>query len=93
MKIGFLKDVDGYRAPIHPESIVKYTIDIHLEKDMFDYLNYLEPKNVKYISKLDELDIVACVENIDEKTVKNLKKGAVLIGIFDFDKIEEIKNI
>ena len=93
MKIGFIKDVDGYRAPIHPESIDKYTIDIHLEKDMFDYLNYLEPKNVKYISKLDELDIVACVENIDEKTVKNLKKGAVLIGIFDFDKIEEIKNL
>ena len=51
MKIGFIKDVHGYRAPIHPESIDKYTINIHLEKDMFDYLNYLEPKNVKYISK------------------------------------------
>ena len=32
MKIGFIKDVHGYRAPIHPESIDKYTIDIHLEK-------------------------------------------------------------
>ena len=93
MKIGFIKDVDGYRAPIHPESIDKYTIDIHLEKDMFDYLNYLEPKNVKYISKLDELDIVACVENIDDNAIKNLKEGAVLIGIFDFDRIEEIKNL
>jgi len=32
MKIGFLTDIDGYRAPIHPESIEKYSFDIHLEK-------------------------------------------------------------
>ena len=51
MKIGFIKDVDGYRAPVHPESIDKYTADIHLEKGLFDYLNYSEPKNVKTISK------------------------------------------
>ena len=93
MKIGFIKDVDGYRAPVHPESIDKYTADIHLEKGLFDYLNYSEPKNVKTISKLKELDIVACVENIEDKVVKNLKEGAVLIGIFDFDKIDEIKNL
>ena len=93
MKIGFIKDVDGYRAPVHPESIDKYTSDIHLEKGLFDYLNYSEPKNVKTISKLKELDIVACVENIEDKVVKNLKEGAVLIGIFDFDKINEIKKL
>ena len=73
MKIGFIKDVDGYRAPVHPESIDKYTSDIYLEKGLFDYLNYSEPKNVKTISKLKELDIVACVENIEDKVVKNLK--------------------
>ena len=32
MNIGFLTDVDGYRAPIHPESFEKYSMDLHLEK-------------------------------------------------------------
>ena len=40
MKIGFLTDVDGYRAPIHPESIEKYSFDVHLEKNIFDYLKH-----------------------------------------------------
>ena len=95
MKIGFLTDVDGYRAPIHPESIEKYSFDVHLEKNIFDYLNYADSSldNVKTISNLSNLDIVACVENIQDKTIKELKEGAVLIGIFDFDKIEQIKNL
>ena len=95
MKIGFLTDVDGYRAPIHPESIEKYSLDVHLEKNIFDYLNYADSSldNVKNISNLSDLDIVACVENIQDKTIKELKEGAVLIGIFDFDKIEEIKSL
>ena len=42
MKIGFLTDIDGYRAPIHPESIEKYSLDVHLEKNIFDYLNYAD---------------------------------------------------
>ena len=95
MKIGFLTDVDGYRAPIHPESIEKYSFDVHLEKNIFDFLNYADSSldNVKTISNLSDLDIVACVENIQEQTIKELKEGAVLIGIFDFDKIEEIKSL
>ena len=95
MKIGFLTDVDGYRAPIHPESIEKYSFDVHLEKNIFDYLNYADSSldNVKKISNLSDLDIVACVENIQDKTIKELKEGAVLIGIFDFEKIEEIKSL
>ena len=95
MKIGFLTDVDGYRAPIHPESIEKYSFDVHLEKNIFDYLNYADSsqENVKNISNLSDLDIVACVENIQDKTLKELKEGAVLIGIFDFDKIEKIKSL
>ena len=95
MNIGFLKDVYGYRAPIHPESIEKYLSDVYLEKDIFNSLNYKESnqENVKIISKISDLDIVACVENIESKTIKDLKKGAVLIGIFDFEKIEEIKNL
>ena len=95
MKIGFLTDVDGYRAPIHPESIEKYSLEVHLEKNIFDYLNYADSflDNVKTMSNLSDLDIVACVENIQDKTIKELKEGAVLIGIFDFDKIEEIKSL
>ncbi len=94
MKIGFLTDVYGYRAPIHPESIEKYSLDIYLEENIFDYLNYADSfqDNVKKITNLSDLDIVACVENIENKTIKKLKEGAVLIGIFDFDKIEEIKS-
>ena len=95
MKIGFLTDVDGYRAPVHPESIEKYSFDVYLEKNIFDYLNYADSsqENVKNISNLSDLDIVACVENIQDKTLKELKEGAVLIGIFDFDKIEKIKSL
>ena len=95
MKIGFLTDVDGYRAPIHPESIEKYSLDVHLEKNIFDYLNYEDSSqhNAKSISNLSDLDIIACVENIQDNTIKKLKEGAVLIGIFDFDKIKEIKNL
>ena len=95
MKIGFLTDKNGYRAPIHPESIEKYSLDVHLEKDIFDYLKYSESSqnNVKSVSKVSDLDIVACVENIEDKKIKDLKEGAVLIGIFDFEKIEEIKNL
>ena len=95
MNIGFLTDVYGYRAPIHPESIEKYLSDVYLEKDIFNSLNYKESnqENVKIISKISDLDIVACVENIENKTIKDLKEGAALIGIFDFEKIEEIKNL
>ena len=95
MNIGFLTDVDGYRAPIHPESFEKYSMDLHLEKNIFNYLNYPDSKqeNVKTISKLSDLDVIACVENIENKTIKGLKEGAVLIGIFDFEKIEEIKKL
>ncbi len=95
MNIGFLTDVDGYRAPIHPDSFEKYSMDLHLEKTIFDYLNYPDAsqENIKTISKLSDLDVIACVENIENKIIKDLKAGAVLIGIFDFEKIEEIKKI
>jgi len=81
MKIGFLTDVDGYRAPIHPESIEKYSLDVHLEKNIFDYLNYADSSldNVKKISKLSDLDIIACVENIQDKTIKELKEEQFLL--------------
>ena len=81
MKIGFLTDVDGYRSPIHPESIEKYSLEVHLEKNIFDYLNYADSflDNVKTMSNLSDLDIVACVENIQDKTIKELKEGAILI--------------
>lgn len=94
MKIGFLTDKNGYRAPLHPESIEKYSTDLYIEKDIFEFLNYqTEDEKIKNISNLNDLDIVACVENLDEDSLKKLKQGAIIIGIFDFKKIDEIKNL
>ena len=94
MKIGFLTDKNGYRAPLHPESIEKYSTDLYIEKDIFEFLNYqTKDEKIKNISNLNDLDIVACVENLDEDSLKKLKQGAVVIGIFDFKKIDEIKNL
>ena len=94
MKIGFLTDKNGYRAPLHPESIEKYSTDLYIEKDIFEFLNYqTKDEKIKNISNLNDLDIVACVENLDEDSLKKLKQGAVVIGIFDFKKIDEIQNL
>ena len=94
MKIGFLTDKNGYRAPLHPESIEKYSTDLYIEKDIFEFLNYqTKDEKIKNISNLNDLDIVACVENLDEDSLKNLKQGAIVIGIFEFKKIDEIKNL
>lgn len=94
MKIGFLTDKNGYRAPLHPESIEKYSTDLYIEKDIFEFLNYqTEDEKIKSISGLNDLDIVACVENLDEDSLKKLKQGAIIIGIFDYKKIDEIKNL
>lgn len=94
MKIGFLTDKNGYRAPLHPESIEKYSTDLYAQKDIFEFLNYqTKDEKIKNISNLNDLDIVACVENLDEDSLKKLKQGAIVIGIFDFKKIDEIKNL
>lgn len=94
MKIGFLTDKNGYRAPLHPESIEKYSTDLYIEKDIFEFLNYqTRDEKIKNISNLNDLDIVACVENLDEDSLKKLKQGAIVIGIFDFKKIDEIQNL
>jgi NAD(P) transhydrogenase subunit alpha len=94
MKIGFLTDKNGYRAPLHPESIEKYSTDLYIEKDIFEFLNYqTRDEKIKNISNLNDLDIVACVENLDEDSLKKLKQGVVVIGIFDFKKIDEIQNL
>ena len=94
MKIGFLTDKNGYRAPLHPESIEKYSTDLYVQKDIFEFLNYqTKDEKIKNIFNLNDLDIVACVENLDEDSLKKLKQGAIVIGIFDFKKIDEIKNL
>ena len=94
MKIGFLTDKYGYRAPLHPESLEKYSTDLYVQKDIFEFLNYqTKDEKIKNISNLNDLDIVACVENLDEDSLKNLKQGAIVIGIFEFKKIDEIKNL
>ena len=94
MKIGFLTDKNGYRAPLHPESIEKYSTDLYVQKDIFEFLNYqTKDEKIKNISNLNDLDIVACVENLDEDSLKKLKQGAIIIGIFDYKKIDEIKNL
>lgn len=94
MKIGFLTDKNGYRAPLHPESLEKYSTDLYVQKDIFEFLNYqTKDEKIKNISNLNDLDIVACVENLDEDSLKKLKQSAIVIGIFDFKKIDEIKNL
>ena len=95
MKLGFLSYKNDFRAPIHPESIQKYNSNLFLDERIFENLNYIFPneENVTKIKNLNELDIVACVDFIEESKLKQLKDGAVLIGLFDFEKIEEIKKI
>ena len=95
MKLGFLSDKNDFRAPLHPESIQKYNLNLFLEEGIFDNLNYTIPNedNVTKIKNLNDLDIVACVDFIEERKLKELKDGAVLIGLFDYEKIEEIKKL
>ena len=95
MKLGFLSYKNDFRAPIHPESIQKYNSNLFLDERIFENLNYIFPneENVTKIKNLNELDIVACVDFIEESKLKELKDGAVLIGLFDFEKIEEIKKL
>ena len=95
MKLGFLSYKNDFRAPIHPESIQKYNSNLFLDEGIFENLNYIFPneENVTKIKNLNELDIVACVDFIEESKLKQLKDGAVLIGLFDFEKIEEIKKL
>jgi len=95
MKLGFLYYKNDFRAPIHPESIQKYNSNLFLDERIFENLNYIFPneENVTKIKNLNELDIVACVDFIEESKLKELKDGAVLIGLFDFEKIEEIKKL
>ena len=95
MKLGFLSYKNDFRAPIHPESIQKYNSNLFLDEGIFENLNYIFPneENVTKIKNLNELDIVACVDFIEESKLKELKDGAVLIGLFDFEKIEEIKKL
>jgi NAD(P) transhydrogenase subunit alpha len=95
MKLGFLSYKNDFRAPIHPESIQKYNLNLFLDEGIFDNLNYTFPNEEKVtkIKNLNELDIVACVDFIEESKLKELKDGAVLIGLFDFEKIEEIKKL
>jgi len=95
MKLGFLSYKSDFRAPIHPETIQKYNSNLFLDEGIFENLNYIFPKeeNVTKIKNLNELDIVACVDFIEESKLKELKDGAVLIGLFDFEKIQEIKKL
>ncbi len=95
MKLGFLSYKNDFRAPIHPESIQKYNSNLFLDEGIFENLNYIFPneENVAKIKNLNELDIVACVDFIEESKLRELKDGAVLIGLFDFEKIEEIKKL
>jgi len=95
MKLGFLSYKNDFRAPIHPESIQKYNSNLFLDEGIFENLNYIFPneENVTKIKNLNELDIVACVDFIEESKLRELKDGAILIGLFDFEKIEEIKKL
>ena len=47
MKVGFLSDKNGFRAPLHPDSLTKYNkTQLFVEKDIFKNID-LESKDYK----------------------------------------------
>ena len=85
MKVGFLSDKNGFRAPLHPDSLKKYNkTQLFVEKDIFQNLD-LESKEYKKLknlnkSALKEMDVLCFVDSIDLSIVKSLKSNAKIIA-------------
>ena len=63
MKVGFLSDKNGFRAPLHPDSLQKYDkTQLFVEKDIFKNLDLTanDYKKLKVINKtsLKQMDVV-----------------------------------
>ena len=83
MKIGFLTDVDGYRAPIHPESFDKYSMDVHLEKNIFGCYVHCDNIKIYKTPQVNSQESSSWVWHIDNNPVEQMK---VMIYINDVNK-------
>ena len=49
MKVGFLSDKNGFRAPLHPDSLTKYNkTQLFVEKDIFKNITLADDLEFKY---------------------------------------------
>jgi NAD(P) transhydrogenase subunit alpha len=98
MNIGFLSDKNGFRAPLHPDSLTKYSkTKLFVEKDIFKNLD-LDLKDYKKLKNLNktalkQMDVVCFVDSIDLNIVKSLKPNTKIIGLFDENTKKEIMKL
>ncbi|MDC0058413.1 NAD(P)(+) transhydrogenase (Re/Si-specific) subunit alpha [Acidimicrobiaceae bacterium] len=98
MKVGFLSDKSGFRAPLHPDSLTKYNkTQLFVEKDIFKNID-LESKDYKKLKPLNktvlkQMDVVCFVDSVDLSIIKSLKPNTKIIGLFDDKTKKDIKKI
>lgn len=98
MKVGFLSDKNGFRAPLHPDSLTKYNkTQLFVEKDIFKNID-LESKDYKKLKPLNkialkQMDVVCFVDSVDLSVIKSLKPNTKIIGLFDDKTKKDIKKI
>ena len=98
MKVGFLSDKNGFRSPLHPDSLKKYDkTQLFVEKDIFKNLD-LESKDYKKLKTLNktslkQMDVVCFVDSVDVNIVKSLKPDTKIIGLFDEKTKKDIHKI
>jgi len=98
MKVGFLSDKNGFRAPLHPDSLTKYNkTQLFVEKDIFKNID-LESKDYKKLKPLNktvlkQMDVVCFVDSVDLSIIKSLKPNTKIIGLFDDKTKKDIKKI
>ena len=98
MKVGFLSDKNGFRAPLHPDSLTKYNkTQLFVEKDIFKNID-LESKDYKKLKPLNktvlkQMDVICFVDSVDLSIIKSLKPNTKIIGLFDDKTKKDIKKI
>ena len=98
MKVGFLSDKNGFRAPLHPDSLKKYDkTQLFVDKDIFKNLelNAKDYKKLKPLNKtsLKQMDVVCFVDTVEISDIKGLKQDAAVVGLFDAKAKKEIKKV
>ena len=83
MKVGFLSDKNGFRAPLHPDSLKKYDkTQLFVDKDIFKNLelNAKDYKKLKPLNKtsLKQMDVVCFVDTVEISDIKGLKRDCLL---------------
>ena len=98
MKVGFLTDKHGFRAPLHPDSLQKYEkTQLFVDKDVFKNLdlNAKDYKKLKLLNKtsLKQMDVVCFVDTVEISVIQNLKTNAIVIGLFNAKTKKDIKKV